>query len=61
MKRKDYSTPTTELIELHTIQPLLLISGSGNPSLGTDAIGYDGVGGSFGPDEEVASRLFDGF
>ena len=61
MKRKDYSTPTTALIELHTVQPLLLISGSGNPSLDTNVIGYDGVGGSFGSGEEVASRIFDGF
>ena len=60
MKRKDYSTPTTELIELHTIQPLLLISGSGVPSSSSDLIEYPGVGGFFGPDEEVASRLFDG-
>lgn len=61
MKRKVYTTPTTELIEVHTVQPLLLMSGTGNPLLGTDTIDYDGVDGSFGADEEVGSRTFDDF
>ena len=53
MKRKVYTTPTKDLIEVHTVQPLLLMSGTGNPLLGTDTIDYDGVDGSFGDGEEV--------
>lgn len=59
MKRKEYSTPLSEVIELHVGHELLLTSGSGAPQLGTDVIDYDGVGGSFGSDEEVSSRVFD--
>lgn len=59
MKRKEYSAPSTVVIELSTRQTLLLTSGTGIPQQVDDVIGYDGVGESFGSDEEVSSRFFD--
>lgn len=60
MMKKHYMTPATDIIVLHPTNALLLVSGTGVPTTSTDAIGFDGVGGFFDEDEEVASRLLNG-
>lgn len=55
--KKIYNAPVAQEIALRPWQPLMIVSGLGDPTPDGDGIGYDGPGGSFGSGEEVAAPL----